>query len=147
MKNEAHDIKASILGVVLAWSVFDVGIYLTYSESFRYRMANGASTFETIASIAYLAALLITIFYNCRKGYRGHLSLWVSLGIVSLAFGAAGYVIEQSVYLNGDDPEKTEGGIIFFVAVGLGLVTALICSLSIIGNHLLDAHASKGPQK
>jgi len=142
MKDEEHGIKGALLWVFLSWIVFALGVYLTYSGTSLHSIAGGASTFESIASVAYLAALLITIHYNCKKVFHGHLSLWVSL-----AFGAAGYVIEQSVYLNANDPEKSEGGIIFALALIVALVAALICSVSVLGNRLLDAYGTKGPQR
>ena len=147
IRNELHKWKGAVFIILFLWIIFDLAVYATYSERWLPSNGTGTSQFTCTASGAYLVALFVAIYYNYRKVFGGHCSLWISLGIVSLAFGTAGYIIEQSVYLNANDPEKSEGVIIFAVALIVGLVTALICSASALGKRLLDTYSDKGPQK
>jgi hypothetical protein len=94
-----------------------------------------------------VVALLASIDYKRTKRIWDYVVLWLGAGALSLLFGATGYFIEQSVYINADDPEKSDGALILFVAFAIGLTVGVISSASIFGKHLLDTYGDKGPQK
>jgi len=134
--------RRPLIAILLTWIIFCAGVYLSFSETWRYSM-RGFS--DRVASLAYLMALLIGIHWNCWRKFRGHISLWVSMVIVTLAFAAAGYFIEQGTYMDADDPEKSMGGLIFAVAIIVGLTVTVISSLSILGNRFLNANDAERP--
>ena len=142
-ESQTRTFRRPLIGIFLAWMVFCAAVYLSFSETGRYSMMGVT---DWIACVAYLVALFIGIHWNCWRTFRGHTSLWVSTAMITLAFGAAGYFVEQATYINADDPEKSMGGPILAVAIIVGLTAALITSLSVLGNRLLNASDAGRPR-
>ena len=55
-------------------------------------------------------------------------------------------MIEQFTYLNANYPEKNVGTGLVLAALAVGLITAVICSLSVLGNRLLEAYSDMESQ-
>jgi hypothetical protein len=146
MKTGERKLKKRLFVICLSWVIFGLAVYLAYSENWRRRIDYGASLFGCLASTAYLTALIASIDYKRTKRLRDFAILWVIVGVLSLIFAATGYFIEQSVYTNADDPEKSDGGLILFIAFAVGIIVALISSLSIAANRAIDKYGEDCPR-